>query len=120
MKGLNKYIINSVIDHARVYDFEQFLFFSRHVEKDFGIVLKQIKFDGEHVKRSVYSLHSVKYQTQKLCLYAVKTFGMSLECVKEKTYEICLEAVKKNGFSIKFVNEPTEEILFLKLSKKVH
>jgi hypothetical protein len=120
MKGLNKYIINSIIDHARVYDFEQLLFLSRHVEKDFGGVLIHIKIDAKRIKLNAYSLRRVKYQTRKLCLYAVRTFGMCLEAVKEKTYEISLEAVKKDGLALKYVKEKTYEICVAAIENNPH
>lgn len=106
MKGLHKYILISIIEHATPDDFGQFLLMVRHVEKDFKWVVNQMKRDFE-----IHTfLNFVKYQTHKICLLAVKKIPENIVYVKNKTREIKLEAVKQNGSLLFNIEEQTEEI----------
>jgi hypothetical protein len=49
------------------------------------------------------------YQTEKLCLAAVKLLGSSLRYVEDKTLNVCLEAVKNNIKALKYVPDEFQE-----------
>jgi ferritin-like protein len=55
-----------------------------------------------------------KFQTQEVCLAAVKQNGVSIEYVPEKiiTKKLCLVAAKQNGYAIRYIPSKfqTEEI----------
>jgi hypothetical protein len=63
------------------------------------------------------------YQSEELCIEAVKLRGSSLRYVQDKTLKVCLEAVKNNPKSLKHVPDEfqelaTKEIENLKQKKK--
>lgn len=43
------------------------------------------------------------YQTEEICLAAVKQYGLALQYVKEQTPEICLEAFKQNKAAVEYI-----------------
>ena len=57
-----------------------------------------------------------EYQTEELCMTAVKQNGWTLEYVKKQTPEICLEAIKENPFALEYVENQTEEMCKLAVS----
>lgn len=67
--------------------------------------LEMVQKDGLAIKHI-----PSKYQTNELCMTAVKQNGWALRYVEEQTPEICLEAVKKNGLALKYVEDRTTEI----------
>lgn len=73
---------------------ENYLKYLEMVQKD-GLALKSIPLE---------------YQTEELCMEAVKQNEVALAFIENQTPEMCLESVKKNGFTLKFVKNQTEEI----------
>lgn len=51
-----------------------------------------------------------KYQTGRVCLAAIKNYGMSIRSVKVPTSEMELAAVTQNGMSIRYISDPSPEI----------
>ena len=96
MKGLPKPILNCIIEHATPDDFGQFLLMSRHVWKVFGKVVKDLRWDMYNIKNRFTSLSCVKYQTQTLCIEAVKHDALALCFIKIHTPKICQEAIRLN------------------------
>ena len=67
--------------------------------------LEMVQNDGEALQYV-----PSEYQTEELCMTAVKQNGYALEYVKNQTEEICMEAIKQNGWALKYVEEQTPEI----------
>ena len=73
---------------------------------DNGLLLHEL----ERVKQKWKYLEHVHFQTEEVCLAAVKKYGHALKLVKNQTEEICLAAVKKSGLSLQHVHFQTPEI----------
>ena len=58
----------------------------------------------ELLDRDSSLLEYVKYQTDDLCLRAVKSNGLLLKYVRFQTPAICLAAVNQNGLALEFVH----------------
>ena len=119
MKGLHKYILISIIEHATPDDFGQFLLLFKNVEKDFKGVVKVLqrvkKYRLSFSSDGIFyyegkSLQFAKYQTQTLCNVAVRNRGIELIYVNNQTEEMCLEAVKQCGLLVYHVKNQTPEI----------
>ena len=67
------------------------------------------KFDTYYEVR-VHILSNLENQTEKICLEAVKYYGLSLKHVKDQTHAICMTAVNNIGQAIAFVENQTEDI----------
>ena len=67
--------------------------------------LKMVRKDGLALKSI-----PLEYQTEELCMEAVKQNEVALAFIENQTPEMCLESVKKNGFTLKFVKNQIEEI----------
>jgi len=55
-------------------------------------------------------LRNVEYQTEEICLAAVKNNGNALKYVQYQTEEICRAACLNDKFAIKYVHDQTEEL----------
>lgn len=73
-------------------------------KKHTNFILHELK-TGTCFGRTTY-----KYQTNEICLCAVKMSGNNLENVENQTDKICLAAVHENVFALRFVSNQTEEI----------
>jgi hypothetical protein len=98
---------------VKANSFELGNFFTEHI-KGKNIVFdyeinRDIRFDTYYEPRN-HILSDVKNQTEKICLEAVKYYGLSLQHVKNKTHEICMVAVNNIGHAIAFVENQTEDI----------
>jgi hypothetical protein len=63
------------------------------------------------VSKNPYALEYCKFQTEEICLAAVKQNGWALQYVKKQTPEMCSVAVKQNGWALYYVVEQTFEIV---------
>ncbi len=58
-----------------------------------------------------YKLSKVEYQTEEICLAAVKYDGFNLRYVKDQTYDICIAAVKQNGRVLPYVYQRSLSVM---------
>jgi DNA-binding NarL/FixJ family response regulator len=63
-------------------------------------------------RRVIKGLKNYEFQTEEICLAAVKQNGWALYYVKEQTPELCLEAVKEHARALEYVKEQTFEIVW--------
>lgn len=64
------------------------------------------------VKRNGLDLQYVpkEFQTEEVCLEAVKESGLALFHIEDQTEEMCLIAVKSHGSLLRFVKHPTPKV----------
>ena len=119
MKGLLNFkpIQESIVFHATPNEFGQFLVMSRSAIK-FTNVIDILKRDFRTVGKYEWgTLEYVKYQTDQICIEAVRKNGMNLQFVNQQTDQICLEAVRKYGHALRFVKHQTDQICFEAVSQ---
>jgi hypothetical protein len=58
------------------------------------------------VNQTVYAIEFVPphFQTESMCMTAVKQDGLLIQYVDEQTYDLCKEAVQNDGLSIQFID----------------
>jgi hypothetical protein len=112
MKGLLNFkpIQESIIFHATPNEYGQFLLLSKRIIKYQEVILV-LKHDLLFVKKKhPYHLNFAKFQTDTICLEAVKLKGTTLQYVRRQTEQICIEAVRNHAYALRFVENQTEQI----------
>ena len=57
-----------------------------------------------------FALKYVAQQTETICIYAVKDYHEALALVKDQTYEICFNSIIYHPLSLKYVKNQTPEL----------
>jgi hypothetical protein len=120
MKGLSKYIINSIREHLSTPDdLGQFILVSKSFMKRYK-VMDELNLEMANAKKNYFigprslidrlSLSYVKYQSVKICLKYVKRNPWDLKYVKNQTPEICIAALEENPHVIIHVKNITKEM----------
>jgi hypothetical protein len=145
MKGLLNFkpILKSITEHATLDDFGEIMLTSRSIHQWF---LKNEDHVLMHLKKAIgdciwYQFDKIKYQNEKICLFAVSLWpnnlrhvknqtddicyaaverdGLALRHVEKQRYSLCYEAVVRNGMALKYVNEQEEMLCIEALQNNI-